>query len=472
MFLNCSSQAVLRIFYGLAVICLLSACGLQPKKEHSVNAGQAWQERGSALLLKQRSALQARNAEQTEDFLPSYLQDLLDSQNLLSLVKQGLSDNPSLHQQRLAVARSELSWRDDRAGILPALTATLGQSRGELQEQSYSTALNLSLPIDVWGKQLARVDAAKATWAAQLANLRHQENSLASNIVSQYVDLQQSHTLQALYQERQRLLEQNRSSIVDQYRRGLGSLDDLETAKISAANANISLAAEKQRLFENQSRLATTLGLVDLELELDTGLIEVKEAVSEQLLPMLTERQDLKAAYAQILAAQANTKVAYREMFPSFNIGLGLQQNSLQLEDSLLKSPVWTMLSQLSAPIFNGGTLRRRAKSAAMSAEESYWNFQQLLLAAVVEIESKYRQEISLQLQEEQIAIAVISAQRDVQNYRDRYQQGLVDYLELTTVQDRLLSQKIEQIRIGAQRQTNRIELALALGLGVHHEHE
>ena len=114
-----------------------------------------------------------------------------------------------------------------------------------------------------------------------------------------------------------------------------------------------------------------------------------------------------------------------------------------------------------------GGALRAQVDIAKLNAEQAFWNYQDILLTAVNEVEDTLGQEQSLNTQQEQLKLALQSAQRSFSNYQSKYQQGLVDILDLLTVQQTVYDLQAQLTQLHYTLQTNRIDLGLALGLGV-----
>ena len=128
---------------------------------------------------------------------------------------------------------------------------------------------------------------------------------------------------------------------------------------------------------------------------------------------------------------------------------------------------MWSLLGSLSAPLFEGGALRAQVDIAKLNAEQAFWEYQDTLLGAVNEVENALGQEQSLTEQQLQISNALDSAKRSFSNYQSKYQQGLVDILDLLTVQQKVYDLQAQLSQINYTLLTNRIDLGLALGLGV-----
>jgi outer membrane protein TolC len=146
---------------------------------------------------------------------------------------------------------------------------------------------------------------------------------------------------------------------------------------------------------------------------------------------------------------------------------LGLSGSGGEISDALFASPVWSLLGQLTQPLFDGGRLRAEAEIADLGAEQKYWAYRETLLNAVSEVENALSLEKSLEAQQQYIQQALDSAERSQQMYTRKYRQGLSTFLELLQIQEEAFDLESELTQLTYQRLSNRITLGLALGLGV-----
>ena len=137
--------------------------------------------------------------------------------------------------------------------------------------------------------------------------------------------------------------------------------------------------------------------------------------------------------------------------------------------EALFTNPLWSVLGSISAPLFQGGKLKSNAEIAELTTEQSYWAYQETLLNAVNEVENSIGQESALALQQEHLNEALSSAKRSIASYEEKYRKGLVDIFDLLTVQQQTYDAEAQLTNTTYQRLLNRIELGLALGLGVEH---
>jgi len=154
-------------------------------------------------------------------------------------------------------------------------------------------------------------------------------------------------------------------------------------------------------------------------------------------------------------------------MLPSISLGAALEDVADSPAAALLTDRVWSLLGQLTAPLFHGGNLRAAADAAELETARTYQAYRETLLTAVNEVGDALGQENSLARQQTHVASALTSARNSLQQYRQSYRAGLVDMLDLLEVQRQTYDLEAQLNNLTYSRLANRISLGLALGLGV-----
>lgn len=441
---------------GLLMTFLLGACTVLP--DTAAPLAQAEADRHS---LERWSALDEGDSV-------SYLNDLLSTPELDALVQEALAANPDLQQTLLSLKILQAQYRQTRAGQLPDADLALGAERQEGESDTdYSAGLSISWELDLWAKLADDSSAAARDVAEQLALYQSARDTLVAEVMQGWLSLINLEHRVAIESERVAVLAQNEAFILQRYRAGLSTLEDLDSARTSTASARATLVSAEESLRQQQRALNVLLGRPQ-------GSTLVAKAYPQVLLPLaelpeqtLQRRPDLKAAWLAIEAAQLRTRVAYKDMLPSLVLEAALSDAADSLSDALFKDPLWSLLGQLSAPLFRGGELRAAAEEAELTAAQSYQAYRETLLNAVQEVEDAIGQESSLQQQQAHTRQALASARRTFEQYQKKYRQGLVSILDLLEVQQQLYDLEEELDDLTWQRLNNRIDLGLALGLGI-----
>ncbi len=402
------------------------------------------------------------------------LLSLLPDEQLTQLVKQSLAANPGLQQTWLTLQILRSEQRGVEAGQLPQADLGFAASRGENTGNSFSTELSVSWELDLWAKLADSSSAAAADVAEQLALYQSARDSQVAAVMSAWLQLIQLHNAIEWQALRLAALGKNEQAILQRYRRGVGDLDDLDSARSALASAESSQADNRYQLAAAKRSLRTLLGQVTDTAAESAGSagVAIPDDYPAVLMPLvdlpeqtLARRPDLQAAWQALEAADLRTRVAYKDMLPSLSISAALSDSGRSPAASLLTDPVWSLLGQLTAPLFRGGELKAAARTAELTAAQSAQAYRETLLTAVTEVENALDQEVALERQQAAIQRALLSARANEERYLRRYRSGLVDLLDLLTVQQSRYDLEGTLNTLTYQRLSNRITLGLALGL-------
>tara|TARA_R110001583_G_scaffold41891_2_gene133225 strand:- start:51762 stop:53123 length:1362 start_codon:yes stop_codon:yes gene_type:complete len=398
----------------------------------------------------------------------SYLNELFNSTDVDNLLKQAFSDNPNFQQIMLTLDIRREQLKQTAADQRPQINAGLLNTRNENTDNTYNGSLSVSWQADLWGKLKDSSHAADIDIAEQEMLVQSARNSLGADILRQWLELISQKQAIVIQQHRILTLEQNESFVLQRYRNGLGTLSDFDSAHLSSATAHATLAANQQQFDQNLRNLQSLIGqLSGIKIVIPDVYPDVSIPSTDFPDQVLGQRPDLQAAYLAIQASELRTAVAYKELLPSFNLQAALENVATTARDALFVSPVWALLGQLTAPLYQGGKLRAEAEIAELNSAIAYQVYKQKLLTAVIEIENYTAQEQSLQQQLHHLEAASQSANNNLINFQQSYRTGLVSMLDLLTVQRQTydLDSQINETIFALL--SNRISLGLALALEI-----
>ena len=365
-----------------------------------------------------------------------------------------------------------MTRRQTGADHLPKLDADVTSSKQESTassdgDTSYNGTVSLNLQLDVWGKLHDRYLAAGKDVDQQRALYQLAKDALAAEVINAWLNNVALERAMTIETERLDSLEKTAMFIENRYRSGLDSLEDIDSARSAVFQSKAALSQYTEDLARQQRALSQLLG------KSDTVDYPILPSYPEVILPIaglpdqtLQRRPDLQAAYLAIEAQQLRSKAAYKDMLPSLSLGAALTDSATTLSSALLKSPAWSLLGQLTAPLYQGGELRAAAQIADLEVVQSYQAFRETLLNAVTEVEDNLGREQELAQRQNHISNALAAAERTYTQYQAKYRAGLVDILDLLTVQQQSYDLAAQLDNLIYQRLVNRISLGLALGLG------
>lgn len=439
----------------LAVTCGLVACSSQPNykakdTEQLLNQHEQWQYR-------------QQGAEHV-----SYLTDLVKIDGLEPIIAQALANNPSYNQMHVALKLAYAQRQVTAASQWFSVDADFNAQRSKDEGTQYSSSLGVSWEADVWQKNADSVSAQDMTIVSSQADYQGARDTLVASVMRTYLNIILRQNLLNIEQQRLVVLQNNEQSIIERYQFGLGDLEALDTARTSTASTRATIADYAEQIAQSKRAIEVLAGVDTLDdFSVSLTMPEVLQPLANFPVQDLSRRPDLQSAFYQIEAKRYLVDVSYKALLPSITLSASLSDLAKTPSQALLTSPVWSLLGNLSAPLFQGGALRAQVDIAKLNAEQAFWNYQDILLTAVNEVEDTLGQEQSLNTQQEQLKLALQSAQRSFSNYQSKYQQGLVDILDLLTVQQTVYDLQAQLAQLHYTLQTNRIDLGLALGLGV-----
>jgi len=397
--------------------------------------------------------------------------DIAEAMPIKDMVIDALLENPNLQQAALRLKQAQASTHISRSNRLPQLNANTQfrrQSQQDQISQSQSLALSLQWELDVWGRLADAQTAGELNEEAFSEDFKAARNSLAGRLIQQILDIGITDEIIQIEHERLQTLTFNEQFIRDRYLAGIGNLSDLEAARSARARSFATVHQREEALARKKRGLGVLRGDIKLKTgKLPSSVFAIKLPLAPMPSAVVAQRPDLRAALLRIQASDLGTHVAHKSLLPSFTLNADVTQSGRSLSDALTADPAWSLLGGLTAPLFQAGKLKAQAQSAEYEAERSYWLYRETLILAFQEVDDALGQEKALSAQQESLAEALQHAQRNQHIFEDRYKEGLADILDLLNAQQNAYDRKIELLEVKRERKSNRINLGLAIGLGV-----
>ena len=473
---------------SITLCILLSACtstddrALSESASSSTGNNVVWQSQAQQQESKQTLLL---NSDTT-------LTDIIDIKELPHLagyIDEALSSNASLQQSLITLRKAQVAIDSAKADRNLNVDASISASKSETTNSSastssntnsstsssssspsYSASMNVSWELDLWQKISDGISAANLDAASARASYQSARDSLVANVVRSYIDVLTQQQLLNIEQSRLTVLENNEAVILKRYSTGLGSLDDLDTARTSSANTRATIAQYENALLTAKRTLAVLLGRQNQSLnELNTQVNFPDVLLPLTTLPKqdLARRPDLQAAFYALKATEFEVDVAYKALLPSISLSASLSDNDSTPSQALFTNPLWSLLGQMTAPLFQGGALRAQIEDAKLTSANAWWQYRETLLTAVQETQNALDSETALSARISHTNVALANAERSVSTIEGQYRQGLADILDLLSVYETRFNLQAQAVELHAQKLQNRIDLGLALGLGV-----
>ncbi len=459
----------------------------------SVDAGNARQQTAGQAGADQASA-SATGANGQPDAIPVVgllSGSTFDDPVLTGLLAELSASNLQIQQAAARLRQAEAVLSGAGASRWPQLGASLAAQRGNRSgssgssssssnggsstsgssvRNSFSAGADISWTPDLWGRVAAQVASSEASLAVAQADRRAVELQVQVNLIQAYWRMRLAEQRLQLLTRTIASTERSLQLTRNQYEAGLVARADVLQAETQLQSVITQRhALERSRATELHA-LATLLGKAPAALRIPTetaALADVPALPETLSIDLLRRRPDVRSAERQVAIANANVGIARGAWLPdlSFSTALGLSADTFA---DLIASPLrtWSLGGQLAATLFDGGTRRAALAQQEAAYDETVAAYRQQVLTAVQEIEDAllaHRTLAKQSLDQQELVRLAEASERVVRN---RYQSGLVNYLELATAERLTLSSRDELLNIQAERLNAYVSLLAALGGG------
>lgn len=331
--------------------------------------------------------------------------DVFKDERLQELIRDALTYNYDLREAAARVDAARANLGITRSEQFP----TIGASADVLnQRQSRSSAFDLPEPIkrdrsfgsvllnlfsyelDLWGRLRKATAAARAdllaTEEARLAVI----TTLISDVATAYFSLRE---LDFELDISRRTLASRRESlriITLRHERGVSTMLDVRQAEELVYNATEVIPALEQAIQQTENLLSFLTGK-------NPAAIARGLSLTEQPMPptvpaglpsdLLERRPDIRSAENNLIAANARIDVAKKAFFPRLSISAFLGFESGQITNLFKGSrSVWSVVPELSQPIFTGGRLKSNVRLTQAQHEFLLVEYQRVIQDAFREV--------------------------------------------------------------------------------------
>ena len=418
----------------------------------------------------------------TQAELDEWWRDLNDD-NLNALIAQVLDRNLDL----AAAAHQLKAVSDTTSAIigqqLPSLDlgANFGKSRTTLiglpipgagnvvavESNRAALDLNLSWELDFFGRldaeeaaALAQLDASTADYAAARLAISGQvaRTSIAYNFT----------TAQVAILENNIKLQSDLLAIAEDNSTLISNSQAVLAMRSEVLNAESQLAQSEMQLQQLRSALQTLVSSDDFDVVANAQPHTINNLGALNIdAQLIARRPDLIGLEAQLRAAAAKVDVAHASLYPSFSIGASIGGSSDEL-GNLLDGDyrTWNFGSNVLAPLFHGGALRKQQDAAANQYQASSLSFGQHCLRAYAEVATLLNNESLLGLQISNSAKQVSLARRSLDINKESLSLGQGHATDVVRAQLAVNLAKIQNLNISMLTMQNRVDLHLAIGGG------
>jgi len=496
-----------RVLLAVTAAGLTSGCAVGPnfrKPEPPAGAGY------SATALPETSASAAVHGGEPQQFMIGRdiafeWWELFQSSELDSLVKSAFKANPTLAAAQASLAQAQELVYAQRGFFFPALAAETQAERHKVSGNTnssstigvqgngvdllparedphrlphnlpsyysfYTAELSVGFVPDVFGGNRRQVESLAAQRDAQRFALEAAYITLASNVVAAAI---QEASLQAQIEATQKIIEADEKSLQilrDQFRLGFAMRIDVAAQEAALAQVAATLPPLQKQFEQTRDLMRALTGKLpnaaDPTFVFDALQLPPELPVS---LParIVEQRPDVRAAEAQLHAANAQIGVAVDAMLPQFSITGEYGGNATQIPWMFRHGgPFWSLYGNVSQPVFQGGTLLHQERASQQALKQAAALYETTVMTAYQNVADT----LHLSLSDADAFTADVDAENSARVTYDltqrQMQAGYVAYLTLLSAETAYQQTLLTRVQAEATRYGDTVALFQALGGG------
>jgi len=340
---------------------------------------------------------------------------------------------------------------------------------GPVTQNNLALPFTVSYEVDLFGQRRRTIEAAQASLQANAADLENVRLVLTAELAADYFTLRQLDTEIAILVRTVDTLQKGLDLVNSRHQGGVASGLDVaqEETLLNATRTQATLLRQQRKQFEDAIAVLTGRAAPDFHLQAQELSAQPPSLDSSLPSDLLERRPDIAEAEREMAVANAQIGIAKAAYYPSlvlYGQGGWNSQKISQLFNA--ESGVWAVGATLAENIFTGGARRAQVQYSQANYDATVAGYRGTVLGAFQEVQDNITGMEVLQTAQQSQADAVAAARRQLDIATSRYVGGLVNYLDVVSAQQNLLSNEQEAAIIHGQRLVTSVLLVKALGGG------
>ncbi len=450
---------------ALALLVLLAACDLGPDyKKPETALPTAWE----------NASPKVRAGWPDPDWWRAFKSPQLDA-----LMAQARAGNTDVAAAAARVVEADAQARIAGAPLFPSLdaqtnvgpTRLLNNTGRERHHTTYQGLLSASYELDFWGKNRAALESAEAS----AASARYAQDvvwlSTASSVASTYFALLSAQDRLKVARGNLDRAEHDLRAVSLQLKQGTVAQLAVVQQQSLAATVAAAIPPLERELVLTRNALALLTGRLPQGFGGAAGsLFDIPVPAVAAGVPseLLARRPDVQNAEAQLVAANADIKVARAQFFPSFSLTAQGGLTSFGLTQ-YTTPPLGTylLLSTITQPIFHGGALRGQLdQTKARHQELLAGTYRKAVLSAFGDVENALAEVKTAADEEAAVQRSVDTAQRSSGLASAGFRGGTGTVLDVLLSQTASFTARDLMVQARLDRLQSLVKLYAALGGG------
>ncbi|MFN9848957.1 MAG: efflux transporter outer membrane subunit [Alphaproteobacteria bacterium] len=320
------------------------------------------------------------------------------------VMQLALANNQGLAEANAALERAQAEADSARGQLGPQADLNASARKTRINSKLFgfsgftpptigllSVGGNVNYDLDLFGARRRATEQARA----MVEVARHEADAarltLTANVARQAMTIAalraQITAIEAVIADDRRIFEMVRAAQAE----GGVPLSDLVLIYRQLTDSEASLPRLQKDLASARHQLALLVGRAPAEWTPPDFALDPAQAVADVPLALpsalVRSRPDILAAEAELHAATAAIGIAQANRYPDIRLTATLTQTATTPEGLFgYSGSGWNLFSGLSAPVFNGGTLKARQRAAEAEARVALARYQSTILRAFVQV--------------------------------------------------------------------------------------
>lgn len=402
------------------------------------------------------------------------------------LQETAATNNLELSRASARVREARFLWNEARFDFVPAVTANAQYqntqssagatvfplSRDQRHMELYRAGFDATWELDLFGRVRRSVEAARATVESVQASRDDILVSVRAELAISYVDLRGLQT-QVLAAHESATNQTGSLRLAEALLEGgRGTQLDVARARSQLNGTLAAIPPLEAAVDRAMHRIGVLCGLPPrsfVDLLAPAAPVPTTPSLPDPLAPseLLRRRPDIRAAERALAAATARVGVAVADLFPriTFQGRIGIEANRLSGFDDG-GTGTWGFGPHLSWAALDLGRVRQVVRAEGARAEASLATYEETVLLALEETENALRTFTRNARRQALLEQAAAAATEAAGLARQRYEDGVADFLAVLDAERVLLTQRVELARAQAGTTASAVAIYKAFGGG------
>ncbi len=420
-------------------------------------------------------------AQPSDQQLRGHWWEIYDDPELNALEEKVSVSNQSLKVTITQYTQARAMVKYQRANYFPFLSGSAGATRVRGSENrtfyfatkneynDFSLPLNVTWEPDIWGRVRRTVRAARENAQASAGDIVNVQLILQAELALDYFQMRGLDAQQSILDETVAADEKALQLTLQLFHAGLDSELDVQQARTQLETTRAQDQDVAVARAQDEHAIAILIGVPPASLSIAARVVAYTPPSVPPGLPsqLLERRPDIAIAERQMAAANEQIGIARSAYYPNFMLsGIGGVESSQPGNWFTGPSTFWSVGLSAADTLVDWGQRHALNTIAQANYDGTVANYRQTVLTAYQEVEDNLAALRILERETQTEALAVASAQRQMDIAMKLYQRGLDPYLNVIQAQSVVLSSELTAANLVTRRMTASVLLVKALGGG------